>query len=272
MGGLDDDQPSVLTEGQSGGEHTDAPSYEGDSVPTGLNGSIDESRVGGDHEPPPSVPPLEGKHDAAVTPSVSIATEATAALHSTASDVPAERVVSSIEAAVHADKSASTQAQPAEASSDAMETSEATPAIDEQVQTQLDEPIPAPDAQANGHVDMAVEETQIIDSGPDHPPSPTESTATLVLPSAHDSIAPSDSNGVDGQTRTVESARVPSANRLSIAYAAATRRLVIDASVVDKLKVFRHEARIEVHLTIEKDSKPGQYKGILVSMPRALVL
>ncbi|KAH8106064.1 hypothetical protein BXZ70DRAFT_918046 [Cristinia sonorae] len=56
--------------------------------------------------------------------------------------------------------------------------------------------------------------------------------------------------------------RTPSANRLSISYASGTRRMVIDAEIVEKLRVNRGEARIEVFLNVNKD---GEYlKGITV--------
>lgn len=57
--------------------------------------------------------------------------------------------------------------------------------------------------------------------------------------------------------------KTPSANRLSISYAAGSRRLVIDAGVVEKLRVFRGEGRIEVVVHIERDSEGG-LKGIVV--------
>ena len=67
------------------------------------------------------------------------------------------------------------------------------------------------------------------------------------------------------QSKTeAEGSHVPSANRLSISYAAGTRRMVIDAGVVEKLKVYRSDARIEVYMTINEDS--GRLKGILVSV------
>ncbi|KAI0071924.1 hypothetical protein K474DRAFT_1679051 [Panus rudis PR-1116 ss-1] len=56
--------------------------------------------------------------------------------------------------------------------------------------------------------------------------------------------------------------KVPSANRLSISYAAGTRRMVIDAEVVEKLLVMRGEGRIEVHLNIVKTD--NVFKGIMV--------
>jgi 20S proteasome subunit alpha 6 len=61
----------------------------------------------------------------------------------------------------------------------------------------------------------------------------------------------------------VKTGRTPSANRLSISYAGGNRRMVIDAEVVDTLKVFRHEGRIEVIMNISKEGDDG-LKGILV--------
>ncbi|KAI0637749.1 hypothetical protein C8Q77DRAFT_1087647 [Trametes polyzona] len=55
--------------------------------------------------------------------------------------------------------------------------------------------------------------------------------------------------------------KIPSANRLSVSYAGATKRLVIDAEVVPKLKVFRAEGRIEVTLMLQEDERGG-LKGI----------
>lgn len=56
--------------------------------------------------------------------------------------------------------------------------------------------------------------------------------------------------------------RQPSANRLSISYANGLRRLVIDADIVEKMRVFRAESRIEVAMTVERVS--DGFKGILV--------
>ncbi len=58
--------------------------------------------------------------------------------------------------------------------------------------------------------------------------------------------------------------KVPSASRLSVSYAGATKRLVVDAEVVPKLKVFRAEGRIEVTLQLQEDERGG-LKGIAVS-------
>ena len=264
MGGIDDDQSNVPTEGQSD-EHAQAPSYEGGDASSGLNGHDDSiadgSRADGDHKPSQaSVPSHE---EANGTAALSFLVESSAATHSATADITLEPAVSTTEAAVDADKSTSPQARLSELSPDAMETSDPTPSAEEQeVKTQLDD---LTATQTNGHMDINIEETQLAHPEDDHPPSPTTSTATLVLPSAQQSAGPSEANGGDDQPNTSEAARVPSANRLSISYAAATRRLVIDAEVVEKLKVFRHEARIEVHMNIEKD-KSGKFRGILVSV------
>ncbi|KAI0829389.1 hypothetical protein BC628DRAFT_1408843 [Trametes gibbosa] len=55
--------------------------------------------------------------------------------------------------------------------------------------------------------------------------------------------------------------KIPSANRLSVSYAGATKRLVVDAEVVPKLKVFRAEGRVEVTLMLQEDERGG-LKGI----------
>ncbi|WVW80670.1 hypothetical protein I302_102656 [Kwoniella bestiolae CBS 10118] len=62
---------------------------------------------------------------------------------------------------------------------------------------------------------------------------------------------------------------VPSTNRLSILYEKSLRRICIDSDVVDKVKIWRKEGRIEVELkALEFESKEGEDlklpKGILV--------
>lgn len=63
------------------------------------------------------------------------------------------------------------------------------------------------------------------------------------------------------KTETKED-KAPSANRLSISYAAGAKRMVIDAEIVDSIRVFRAEGRIEVHMNICK--LDTRFKGILV--------
>jgi 20S proteasome subunit alpha 6 len=57
--------------------------------------------------------------------------------------------------------------------------------------------------------------------------------------------------------------RTPSANRLSISYAAGTKRLVINAEIVEKLKIHRSDGRVEIRLRVEKDDVNG-LNGIIV--------
>ncbi|KAI5124782.1 hypothetical protein M0805_005416 [Coniferiporia weirii] len=61
---------------------------------------------------------------------------------------------------------------------------------------------------------------------------------------------------------TTSGIKVPSANRVSISYAAGTRRLLIDAEIVEKMIVFRAEGRIELDMMVERAD--GGFKGILI--------
>jgi 20S proteasome subunit alpha 6 len=55
-----------------------------------------------------------------------------------------------------------------------------------------------------------------------------------------------------------------SPNRLAISYAAASRRIIINAEVVESLKVSRKDRRIEISMAVEKDDEM-QLKGVVVS-------
>jgi len=57
--------------------------------------------------------------------------------------------------------------------------------------------------------------------------------------------------------------RSPSANRLSISYAAGTKRLVFNAEIVEKLKIHRSDGRVEITLRVEKD-EVNELNGIIV--------
>lgn len=95
------------------------------------------------------------------------------------------------------------------------------------------------------------------------PGSPAASSSkTLASPGSSKTYA--EVNHVVPATKVEAKDTDVSANRLSISYAGGNRRLVVNASVVDKLKVFRREARIEVHLTLDKN-EDGVVRGILVS-------
>jgi 20S proteasome subunit alpha 6 len=125
----------------------------------------------------------------------------------------------------------------------------------------------------NGHVDdqdTQIQETQTqtqagdIDATqtefPDHPTSPPTSN-TLLSTSSTSTFG--ESPPMTLTLPDVKAGRTPSANRLSISYAGGNRRMVIDAEVVDSLKVFRQEGRIEVIMNINKEGDDG-LKGILV--------
>jgi hypothetical protein len=66
-----------------------------------------------------------------------------------------------------------------------------------------------------------------------------------------------------GETKTL------SANRLAISYASASRRILIDAKIVDGLRVFRKERRIEMDFNVERGGE-GEIQGIIVSILRHL--
>ncbi|TFY81477.1 hypothetical protein EWM64_g2539 [Hericium alpestre] len=70
-------------------------------------------------------------------------------------------------------------------------------------------------------------------------------------------------NQIPVKTEPQVGVRTPSANRLSISYAGGSKRLVIDAEIVESLKVFRAESRIEVRLKLDKDGSNGLH-GVLV--------
>lgn len=57
--------------------------------------------------------------------------------------------------------------------------------------------------------------------------------------------------------------KIPSANRLSISYSRGNRRFVVDAEVVESVKLFRQEGHIEVTINVDKNVD-GSLKGILV--------
>lgn len=58
--------------------------------------------------------------------------------------------------------------------------------------------------------------------------------------------------------------KLPRANRLSILYHSRNRRLVMDAEILESLKVFHKEGRIEIVVNVNKE-KDVTLKGILVS-------
>lgn len=90
---------------------------------------------------------------------------------------------------------------------------------------------------------------------PEPPASPTSNTAFSGTSSGS-------TNNPDLPPKPLAASRLPSPNRVSISYAGGARRLLIDADIVDKLKVFRAEGRIEISMAIERLAEG--FKGILV--------
>jgi 20S proteasome subunit alpha 6 len=90
---------------------------------------------------------------------------------------------------------------------------------------------------------------------PPKSPTPLPSTSS---PSNHNDDKPSLRSDGKGP-------RVPSANRVSISYAGGSRRLVIDAEVVETLKLSRQVGRIEIHVNVDKIGEED-LKGILVRL------
>lgn len=96
---------------------------------------------------------------------------------------------------------------------------------------------------------------------PEHLPEPPASPTSITLSTSTHGDSPSQLTVVKPEVKV---GRTPSANRLSISYAGGNRRLVIDAEIVDNLKLYRQAGRIEVLMNIDKESDT-ELKGILVS-------
>lgn len=105
----------------------------------------------------------------------------------------------------------------------------------------------------------------------DHLPEPPASPNSHTLLSTSsgstcggDNTQSSPTSPVKQDELVLERVPVPSANRISISYAGSTRRLVIDADVVERLTVYRDEGHIEVKFKVQKVDDRF-YKGIFVS-------
>ena len=93
---------------------------------------------------------------------------------------------------------------------------------------------------------------------PEPPASPTSNTAF-----SGSSTSTSTTANPDLPVKPVStSPRAASSNRVSIAYAAGSRRLIIDSDVVEKMTIFRAEGRIDIDMTVERVE--GGFKGVLV--------
>ncbi|KAI0314203.1 hypothetical protein OF83DRAFT_1174954 [Amylostereum chailletii] len=89
-------------------------------------------------------------------------------------------------------------------------------------------------------------------------------TSTLVSTSAHSTVSTyGELNSLPMKDEPRVGPPVASANRLSISYASGTKRLVINAEIVDKLKVLRSDGRIEISLRLER-TDANNLNGILV--------
>lgn len=95
-----------------------------------------------------------------------------------------------------------------------------------------------------------------VDHLPEPPASPTSNTA-------FSGTSTSSTVNHDLPAKPVtNTSKMPSANRVSIAYAAGSKRLLLDAEIVEKMVVFRAEGRIDIDMTVGRVS--DGFKGILV--------
>lgn len=119
-------------------------------------------------------------------------------------------------------------------------------------------------SQPGGDTQPTLENDKTIaqDNDQEHLPEPPASPTSNTLLSTSSSSTYGDSTHL-ATTITPKNARVPSANRLSISYAAGTKRLVIDAEVVQYLRVYRAEGRIEVCINLEKEGG-DEIIGVLI--------
>ncbi|TRM68411.1 hypothetical protein BD626DRAFT_481639 [Schizophyllum amplum] len=114
-------------------------------------------------------------------------------------------------------------------------------------------------------------ESQVIESQatePDSPPvesQPAAAPSEVGAPHAPDGdvqMAGPTTQTAPSLKKTDAPVRTPSANRLSISYAGGTRRLIVDADIVQHLKLYRKEGRMEVLINIERNG--DDVRGILV--------
>ena len=95
------------------------------------------------------------------------------------------------------------------------------------------------------------------------PIGPTSSDTSALFSTLTASICDEPSRPSPTKAESQSSIRTPSANRLSISYAAGTKRLVINAEIVEKLKIHRSDGRVEITLRVEKD-QVNELNGIIV--------
>lgn len=129
---------------------------------------------------------------------------------------------------------------------------------EEQVILELTGEIPVEPEEVTTHTKGANESAD-----QEHLPEPPASPTSNTLLSTSSGSTYGEPSHPPASTTISKGGRVPSANRLSISYAAGSRRLVVDAEVVEYLKVYRSEGRIEVHISLDKGNDDG-LKGVLI--------
>ncbi|KAF8592466.1 hypothetical protein K439DRAFT_13551 [Ramaria rubella] len=85
--------------------------------------------------------------------------------------------------------------------------------------------------------------------------SPSNSQTTTL-------ITPSQIPGLNMSETPSSEYKLPSANRVSISYASGARRLLIDAQIVETMKIWRGQGRIEILLSLERECE-FDLKGLI---------
>jgi 20S proteasome subunit alpha 6 len=92
---------------------------------------------------------------------------------------------------------------------------------------------------------------------------PTSSDTSTLVSTSTASIYDEANRPSPAKAESQSSICTPSANRLSISYAGGTKRLVINAEIVEKLKIHRSDGRVEITLRVEK-YQVNELNGIIV--------
>ncbi|KAH8996970.1 hypothetical protein EDB86DRAFT_2803849 [Lactarius hatsudake] len=114
------------------------------------------------------------------------------------------------------------------------------------------------DPHVTGVEDIQYDPTQVQFDGPS-----SSDTSSLEQVSRSTLSTYGEPNQLSIKAESQRGVRTPSANRLSISYAAGTKRLVINAEIVEKFKVLRSDGRVEISLRVEKDDA-NELNGIII--------
>lgn len=114
------------------------------------------------------------------------------------------------------------------------------------------------DPHVTGVEDIQYDPTQVQFDGPS-----SSDTSSLEHVSRSTLSTYGEPNQLPIKAESQRGIRTPSANRLSISYAAGTKRLVINAEIVEKFKVLRSDGRVEISLRVEKDDA-NELNGIII--------